>query len=173
MDEILPKKIQTWVSCKHPDTGKCQTLLNFTEWQRGQAARIIQDFELHVYEWTLLAVKHRESLDKQDKRDVAQSVFAQDREGRLIEHMVFLRSQTLENEGDDDAVAEQVEANLAAFRLALIDDLIQSDENDMNELDRAILMTGVEMTRTEFDLLRTRTSSRVRSREEPFRVRNM
>ncbi len=92
VDEILPKKILAWVNRKHPDTGKRQTLLNFTEWQRGQAVRILQDFELHVYEWTLTAVKHRESLDKQDKRDVAQSVFAQDRNGRLAEHMVFLRA---------------------------------------------------------------------------------
>ena len=81
VDEILRKKIMTWVNRKHPDSGKPQTLLNFSEWQRGQAARILQDFELHVYEWTLTAVKHRESLDKQDKRDVAQSVFAQDRDG--------------------------------------------------------------------------------------------
>jgi hypothetical protein len=76
--------------------------INFTEWQRGQTARILQDFELHVYEWTLTAVKHRESLDKQDKRDIAQSVFVQDRDGRLSEHLVFLRAQTLENEGDDE-----------------------------------------------------------------------
>jgi hypothetical protein len=117
VDEILPKKILTWVSRKPPDTGKRQTLLNFKEWQRGQAVRIIQDFELHVYEWTLTAVKHRESLDKQDKRDVAQSVFAQDRDGRLIDYMVFLRAQTLENEGDDEAVAERIAENLGAFRL--------------------------------------------------------
>jgi hypothetical protein len=87
VDELLPKKILTWVNRKHPDSGKRQTLLNFTEWQRGQAARILQDFELHVYEWSLTAVKHRESLDKQDKRDVAQSVFAQDRDGRFVPHM--------------------------------------------------------------------------------------
>ncbi len=62
VDEILPKEILTWVTRKHPDTGKRQTLLNFTEWQRGQAARILQDFELHVYEWTLTAVKHRERV---------------------------------------------------------------------------------------------------------------
>ncbi len=67
VDETLPKKILAWVNRKHPDTGKRQTLLNFTEWQSGQAVRILQDFELHVYEWTLTAVKHRESLDKQDK----------------------------------------------------------------------------------------------------------
>jgi hypothetical protein len=31
VDEILPKKILTWVNRKHPDTGKKQTLLNFSE----------------------------------------------------------------------------------------------------------------------------------------------
>jgi hypothetical protein len=155
VDEILPKKIATWVNRKHPDSGKRQTLLNFVEWQRGQAVRILQDFELHTYEWTLTAVKHRESLHKQDKRDIAQSVFAQDRDGRLSEHMLFLRSQTLENEEDDQAMAEQVVNNLAAFQAALIDDLIESEENDVSEFDRALLMTGIEMTRTEFDLLIT------------------
>jgi hypothetical protein len=147
-DEILPKKIATWVARKHPDTGKRQTLLNFTEWQRGQAARILQDFELHVYEWTLTAVKHRESLDKQDKRDVAQSVFAQDRDGRLAEHMVFLCVQTLENEGDDEVEAALDAQNEAAFRLALVDDLVAAEDNDVTELDRALLMTGVDMART-------------------------
>ena len=124
VDEILPKKISTWVNRKHPDTGKRQTLLNFVEWQRGQALRILQDFELHVYEWTLTAVKHRESLDKQDKRDVAQSVFAQDRDGRLTPRMAFIRSQVLEGDQDDEIAAEHAAQNLALFRIALIDDLI-------------------------------------------------
>ena len=155
VDELLPKKIMTWVNRKHPDTGKRQTLLNFTEWQRGQATRILSDFELHVYEWTLTAVKHRESLDKQDKRDVAQSIFAQDRDGRLPPHIIFLRAQTLEQEGDDEIAAEQAAVNENAFRLALVDDLIANEENDVTERDRAVLMTGVEMTRTEFDLLLT------------------
>ena len=157
VDEILPKKILTWVNRKHPDSGKRQTLLNFSEWQRGQASRILQDFELHVYEWTLTAVKHRESLDKQDKRDVAQSVFAQDRDGRLPPHMMFLRAQVLERDDDDDVAAEQAAINTNAFRLALIDDLVADEENDVTERDRAVLMTGVEMTRTEFDLLLTLT----------------
>ncbi len=100
-------------------------------------------------------MKHWESLDKQDKRDVAQSVFAQDRDGRLPPHIIFLRAQTLEQEGDDEIAAEQAAANTNAFRLALVDDLIASDENDVNERDRAVLRTGVEMTRTEFDLLLT------------------
>jgi hypothetical protein len=153
VDEILPKKIATWISRKHPDTGKRQTLLNFAEWQRGQAAGIIQDFELHVYDWTLTAVKFRESLDKQDKRDVAQSVFARDRDGRLLAHIVFLRAQTLAREDDDEAAAEQAAQNLAAFQVALVDDLINSEANDLEEAERALIMTALEMTRTEFDLL--------------------
>jgi hypothetical protein len=157
VDEILPKKITAWINRKHPDSGKRQTLLNFVEWQRGQTARILQDFELHVYEWTLTAVKFRESLDKQDKRDVAQSVFAQDRDARLTQHMVFLRAQTLEREGDDEQLAEQTAQNLVVFRLALVDDLIASHQNDVSEIDRSVLMTGVEMTRTEFDVLLTLT----------------
>ena len=155
VDEILPKKIQTWVSRKHPDTGKRQTLLNFTEWQRGQAARILQDFELHVYEWTLTSVKHRQSLDKQDKRDVAQSVFAQDRDGRLVETMTFLRQQTLEKTGDDEQQAALAVQNLPAFLVSLMDDVIADVDNDITEADRAVVMTGVDMTRTEFDLLCT------------------
>jgi hypothetical protein len=155
VDELLPKKISTWVNRKHPDTGKRQTLLNFTEWQRGQAVRILQGFELHVYEWTLTAVKHRESLDKQDKRNVAQSVFAKDRDGRLTPHVVFLRAQTLDRDDDDEGMIEQNAQNLPAFRIALIDDLVISEENDVTEQDRAILMTCLEMTRTEFDLLLT------------------
>ncbi len=86
---------------------------------------------------------------------MAQSVFAQDRDGRLSEHMVFLRAQTLEQEDDDQVMAEQVAQNLAAFRFALIDDLVALDENDVSETDRALLMTGTEMTRTEFNLLLT------------------
>ena len=84
VDELLPKKITAWVQRKHPDSGKKQVLLNFVDWQRSQAARIIADFELYVYEWTLTTVKHRESLDKQDKRDIAKAIFARDRNGRLV-----------------------------------------------------------------------------------------
>ncbi len=61
VDEILPKKITAWVNRKYPETQKKQILLNFVDWQRGQADRIIADFELYVYEWTLTTVKFRES----------------------------------------------------------------------------------------------------------------
>jgi hypothetical protein len=44
----LGSKITAWVSRKHPELGKKQVLLNFVfvDWQRGQAARILSDFEL-------------------------------------------------------------------------------------------------------------------------------
>ena len=157
VDEILPKKIAAWVNRKHPDTGRSQTLLNFVEWQRGQAARILQDFELHVYEWTLTAVKYRESLDKQDKRDVAQAVFARDRDARLMRHIAILRAQTLARDDDNEEQAEQVEQNLEGFYRVLVDELIADDDNDVREVDRSLLLTGVEMTRTEFDLFQTLT----------------
>jgi hypothetical protein len=142
-----------WIQRKHPDTAKRQTLLNFTEWQRGQAARILQDFELHVYEWTLTSVKYRESLDKQDKRDLAQSVFAQDRDGRLTPYLILLRDQTLEKIDDDPKVAAETAKHLAAFQNGLVDELIRDEDNPVTEKDRALIQTGIEMTRTEFDLL--------------------
>ncbi len=60
------------------------------------------DFELHTYEWTLTAVKFRESLDKQDRRDLAQSLFARDRDGRLLDAMQRVRGVTLEREDDQE-----------------------------------------------------------------------
>ncbi len=52
-------------------------------------------------------------------------------------------------------MAEQVAQNLAAFRMALIDDLVNADDNDISEQNRALMITGIEMIRTEFDLLLT------------------
>jgi hypothetical protein len=62
---------------------------------------------------------------------------------------------SLEQEGDDEGMAEQVAQNLAAFRMALIDDLVNADDNDISEQNRALMITGIEMIRTEFDLLLT------------------
>ncbi len=79
------------------------------DWQRGQAARIISDFELYVYEWTLTTVKHRESLDKQDKRDVAQSIFARDRNGRLVPHLRVIRALEFAPEEGEEARDEELD----------------------------------------------------------------
>jgi hypothetical protein len=117
VDELLPKKITAWVQRKHPDSGKKQVLLNFVDWQRSQAARIIADFELYVYEWTLTTVKHRESLDKQDKRDIAQAVFARDRNGRLVPLVREIRSLVFEPQ--EDADAQLTDAQLTVPRILL------------------------------------------------------
>ena len=155
VDELLPKKVTAWVSRKHPDSGKKQVLLNFVDWQRGQAARILSDFELYVYEWTLTAVKFRESLDKQDKRDVAQSVFARDRNGRLVPLVKDIRDLLFQpNEGDEqDEAADR--ANLAILKRNALEDVLADANNDVAEADRPVMMTCLEMTQTEFDLLET------------------
>jgi hypothetical protein len=153
VDELLPKKIAAWVQKKHPVTGKKQVLLNFVDWQRGQAARIISDFELYVYEWTLTTVKHRELLDKQDKRDVAQSIFARDRNGRLVPHLRVIRALEFAPEEGEEA---KVEENLALLmRMAMDEEVIAAEDNDLVDTDRSSMDVMLEMTHTEFSLLET------------------
>jgi hypothetical protein len=155
VDELLPKKITAWIAKKHPETGKKQVLLNFVDWQRGQAARILSDFELHVYEWTLTAVKFRQSLDKQDKRDVAQSVFARDRNGRVVPLVRGIRDLVFQaNDGEEQDEARD-RANLALLKRNALEELLADDENDVEASDRPVMMTCLDMTQTEFDLLET------------------
>jgi hypothetical protein len=153
-DEVLPTKISAWISRKHPETSKKQTLLNFVDWQKGQAERILSGFELHVYEWSLKAVKLRESLDKQDKRDVAQAVFAQDRDGRLVERIDELRGLTFDRDEDGELEAEQNQANLELARSNLMDEWLLDEANDFSVKDRPVVAMGVSMTLTEYDILR-------------------
>ncbi len=150
-DEVLLTKISAWISRKHPETSKKQTLLNFVGWQKGQAERILSDFELHVYEWSLKAVKLRESLDKQDKRDVAQAVFAQDRDGRLVERIDELRGLTFDRDEDGELEAEQNQANLELARSTLMDEWLLDEANDFSVKDRPVVAMGVSMTLTEYD----------------------
>jgi hypothetical protein len=154
VDELTPKKMSTWDQRKHPETGKKQVLLNFVDWQRSQAARIISDFELYVYEWTLTTVKHRESLDKQGKREIAQAIFAPDRNGRLIPFAHELRSLEFAPDGDAEADARGLE-NLQLLRINALVELIENDDNGLVEADRPALKTCLEMTQTEFALFET------------------
>jgi hypothetical protein len=97
-------------------------------------------------------VKFRESLDKQDRRDLAQSVFARDRDGRLIEAMRRVRNVTLARDDDDDEAAAHALANLPQAQQHEIQEVI--DEGVVvTEEDRPLLITCVGMTQTEFDLL--------------------
>jgi hypothetical protein len=94
-------------------------------------------------------------LDKQDKRDIAQVVFAQDRDGRLIERIDDLRALTFEREGEDEDAAVQNVANLELARAALMDEWLEDEDNDFTVKDRAVVAMGFAMTLTEYDLLTT------------------
>jgi hypothetical protein len=111
--------------------------------------------ELYVYEWTLIAVKLHESLDKQDKRDVTQSVFARDRNGRLVPLVKDIRDLVFQpNEGDEhDEAADR--ANLALLKRNALENVLADATNDVAEVDRPVMMTCLDMTQTEFDLLET------------------
>jgi hypothetical protein len=156
VEEILPKKITAWIIKKHPAFQKKQVLLNVVDWQRGQASRIISDFEFYVYEWTLTTVKFRESLGKQDKRGVAQSIFARDRNGRFVPlvHNI-IRNLTLEDEDDDEEPVAAAAANLEALQRHALEDLINDTETNVVEDDRSVLETCLDMTQTGFVLLET------------------
>ncbi len=103
----------------------------------------------------MTTVKFRESLDKQDKRDVAQSIFARDRNGRLVPLVRDIRMLTLEQEGDDVNGAAAAEANLILLQRAALEELLNSEEHNLVEEDRVVLETCLEMTQTEFALLET------------------
>jgi hypothetical protein len=101
----------------------------------------------------LTAVKFRESLDKQDRRDLAQSVFARDRDGRLLPAMLQIRNVTLARADDDANAAARALADLPQAQQHEIDELIEADENGISEEDHPLLVTSISMTQTEFDLL--------------------
>ncbi len=113
------------------------------------------DFELYVYEWTLTAVKFRESLDKQDKRDVAQSVFARDRNGRVVPLVRGIRALVFQAEDGEELDAARDRENLALLKRNVLEEMLADEENDVEAADRPVMMTCLEMTQTEFDLLET------------------
>ncbi len=101
---------------------------------------------------TLTTVKHRESLDKQDKRDVAQSIFARDRNGRLVPHLRVIRALEFAPEEGGEA---RVEENLALLMRMAMDEVIAAEDNDLVDADRSSMEVMLEMTHTEFSLLET------------------
>jgi hypothetical protein len=144
--EVLPKAVSDWKSKVDPLTQKKRELLDFA-WQRVAAQRILESLELHTYDWT---IKQRECLDKQDNRDKAQATFAMDREGALIAKGKILRAITTAKSGDNEVqVAAAVLSTLAAQRQA-IDDYV--DDGSVEE-DRATLISHIEMTGNEWDIL--------------------
>jgi hypothetical protein len=115
------------------------------------AQRILESLELHTYDWTIKQLKTRECLGKQDNRDKAQATFAMDREGALIAKGKILRAITTAKGGDNEVqVAAAVLSTLAAQRQA-IDDYV--DDGSVEEDDRATLISQIEMTGNEWDIL--------------------
>jgi hypothetical protein len=94
-------------------------------------------------------------LDKQDKRDIAQAVFAQDRDGRLTERIEELRALTFEREGEDKGTAAENATNLELARAALMDEWLENEDSDFTIKDRPVVAMGVAMTLTEYDILTT------------------
>ena len=149
-EEALPKAVSDWKSKVDPLTQKKRELLDFA-WQRVAAQRILESLELHTYDWTIKQLKTRECLDKQDNRDKAQATFAMDREGALIAKGKILRAITTAKEEDNDVqTAAAVLSTLAAQRQA-IDDYV--DDGSVEEDDRATLVSHIEMTGNEWDIL--------------------
>jgi hypothetical protein len=91
VNEPLPKPVQLWKDRTNKATNKPQKLLHFG-WQRNAAQRIFESLELHSYEWTIKAIKTRECLDKQDRRDIALSTFAMSRSRTLLPSALALRA---------------------------------------------------------------------------------
>jgi hypothetical protein len=149
-EEVLPKPVSDWKSKVDPLTQKKRELLDFA-WQRVAAQRILESLELHTYEWTIKQLKTRERLDKQDNRDKAQATFAMDRERSLISKGKVLRAITTARDGDDEVqTAAAVLSTLAAKRKA-IDDYI--DDGHVEEDGRATVVSHIEMTGNEWDIL--------------------
>jgi hypothetical protein len=82
-------------------------------------------------------------------------VFARDRNGRLVPLVKNIRDLVFQpNEGDEQDVAAD-RANLALLKRNALEDVLVDAENDVAETDRPVMMTCLETTQTEFDLLQT------------------
>jgi hypothetical protein len=102
VNEPLPKPVHLWRDKTNKTTSKPQELLHFG-WQRNSAQRILESLELHSYEWTVKAIKTRECLDKQDRRDITVSTFAMPRNRSLLPSALILRALTLARLEEDTA----------------------------------------------------------------------
>ena len=149
VNEPLPKPVQLWRDRINKATNKQQELLHFG-WQRNSARRILESLELHSYEWTVKAIKTRECLDKQDRRDIAVSTFAMSRHKNLLPVTLMLRSLDLTRPEDDTAALRLIaRENTRLLQLGAIDDAIEDEDSPIVEADRAALLSLCDMEQTE------------------------
>ena len=146
VNEPLPKPVQLWKERTNLATNKKQELLHFG-WQRNSAQRILESLELHSYEWTVRAIKTRECLDKQDRRDIAVSTFAMSRNKDLL-LLVALELRDLDLTRPEDNTAELrliAKANTRLLQIGAVDDLIADPDNPTEESDRTALLSLCDM----------------------------
>ncbi len=129
VNESLPKPVQLWKERTNKSTNKQQELLHFG-WQRNSAQRILESLELHSYEWTVKAIKTRECLDKQDRRDIAVSTFAMSRNKDLFPVALVLRDLDLTRPEDNTAELRLIRGNKIVSSISLILVLIDKTKID-------------------------------------------
>ena len=154
VNEPLPKPVQLWKERTNLATNKKQELLHFG-WQRNSAQRILESLELHSYEWTVRAIKTRECLDKQDRRDIAVSTFAMSRNKDLL--LVALEIRDLDLTRPEDNTAELrliAKANTRLLQIGAVDDLIADPDSPTEEPDRTALLSLCDMEPTELLIYR-------------------
>jgi hypothetical protein len=153
VNKPLPKPVQLWRDRTNKATNKPQELLHFG-WQRNSAQRILESLELHSYEWTVKAIKTRECLDKQDRRDVAVSTFAMSRnKPTILPAALDLRTLDLAREADNTAALRQVaHENTRLLQIAAFEEAVADDASPLVETDRAAVLSLCGMDATELQI---------------------
>ena len=145
-DEVPPKKIVEW--------RKKGKLIEF-DWQSAPCEQVLNDYELHVFEWTTQVISVREHLDKRDKKDLVRSVFSMDRDGTFSEAAAALRDISFEREGDDEEAKTNSDVLLKQARELMIDELLADVDSPVTPKDVVVLNNYVLMTSAELELLET------------------
>jgi hypothetical protein len=109
---------------------------------------------LHSYEWTVKAIKTRECLDKQDRRDIAVSTFAMSRnKPTILPAALELRTLDLAREADDTAALRAVaRENTRLLQIAAFDEAINDEDSPLVEADRAAVLSLCGMDPTELQI---------------------
>jgi hypothetical protein len=153
VNEPLPKPVQLWRDRTNKATNKPQELLHFG-WQRNSAQRILESLELHSYEWTVKAIKTRECLDKQDRRDIAVSTFAMSRnKPAILPAALELRILDLARETDDTAALRAVaRENTRLLQIAAFEEAVNDEDSPLVEADRAAVLSLCGMDPSELQI---------------------
>jgi len=153
VNEPLPKPVQLWRDRTNKATNKPQELLHFG-WQRNSAQRILESLELHSYEWTVKAIKTRECLDKQDRRDITVSTFAMSRnKPTILPAALELRTLDLARDTDDTAALRAVaRENTRLLQIAAFDEAVNDEDSPLVESDRAAVLSLCGMDQTELQI---------------------